>query len=88
MLTERDKQPNLQRTFVRTLRPDADSIDRSKALVHGMAELQRMNLLQNKELCQTKFPGIIKYQHIHNDYHLPTANPGYSRNQLGKHYFK
>ena len=88
LLTERDKQSNLQRSFVKTLRPEADSIDRSKALLQGMSDLQRMNLLQNKELCQTKFPGIIKYQHIYNDYHLPTANPGYSRNQLGKHYFK
>ena len=85
-MTERDKQPNLQRSFVKTLRPDADSIDRSKALIAGMCELQKMNLLQNKELNDTKFPGIIKYGHIYNDYHERVANPGYSRNYLGKHF--
>ena len=88
LLTDRDKQPNLQRTFVKTLRPDADSIDRSKALIAGMCELQKMDLLRHKELNDTKFPGVIKYNHIYNDYHLQGANPGYSRNYLGKHYFK
>ena len=88
LLTERDKQPNLQRSFVKSLRQDADSIDRSIALLAGMRDLQEMNLLRNKEMNHTKFPGIIKYAHIYNDYHERVANPGYSRNQLGKHYFK
>ena len=88
LLTERDKQPNLQRSFVKSLKQDADSIDRSNALIEGMAELQRMDLLRGKEWNHTKFPGNIKYQHIYNDYHERVANPGFSRNQLGKHYFK
>jgi hypothetical protein len=47
-----------------------------------------MDLLRGKEMNHTKFPGNIKYAHIYNDYHERVANPGYSRNQLGKHYFK
>jgi len=35
-----------------------------------------------------KFPGIIKHEHVYNDYHKMEANPGYSRNYLGKFYTK
>jgi len=47
-----------------------------------------MHLLAAKELQKTKFPGIIKYEHIYNDYHERVANPGFSRNYLGKIYTK
>ena len=86
LLTERDKQSNQQRKFVSTLRPDANSIDRSKALIAGMSSLQDINLLGFKDLNHTVFPGVIRNCHIYNDYHLDKANPGYSRNYQGKHF--
>jgi hypothetical protein len=36
LLKEEDKQSNLARTMVRSLRPDADAIDNSKPLLKGM----------------------------------------------------
>lgn len=47
-----------------------------------------MNLLSQKGLSQVKFPGIIKHEHIYNDYHERVANPGYSRNYQGKFFTK
>lgn len=83
-----DKQSNIKRSTVKSLRPDADVIDRSIALVDGMKKIEKIGLLTGKEFHQTKFPGIIKYAHIYNDYHERIVNPGYSRNYLGKIYTK
>lgn len=74
--------------MLKSLRDDADKIDRSKALLAGMLDLKRMNLLIGKDLQRMKFPGVTKYNHIHNDYHERMTNPGYSRNYLGKFYTK
>lgn len=73
---------------MKELHPDAALIDKSEKLVQGISELQKMNLLVGKDLQKVKFPGIIRYTHIHNDYHERVSNPGYSRNFLGKFYFK
>lgn len=53
-----------------------------------MSKLKEMNLLTAKDLSQVKFPGIIRHQHIYNDYHERVANPGYSRNYQGKFFTK
>ena len=74
--------------MVQSLVPDAASIDRSDALLQGMIELRKINLLSGKDMNKVKFPGIIKYAHIYNDYHERVANPGFSRNYLGKFYTK
>lgn len=42
-----------------------------------------MKLLSDKDLPLTKFPGIIRVEHVYNDYHTKETNPGYSRNKLG-----
>lgn len=47
-----------------------------------------MNLLTGKSLQKTKFPGIIKHEHIYNDYHTKATNQGFSRNYMGKFYTK
>jgi hypothetical protein len=36
LLQEKNKQPNLKRSMIKSLRPDADSIDRSAQLIAGM----------------------------------------------------
>lgn len=88
LLQEKNKFSNLKRSMIRSLRPDADSIDRSGQLIAGMQELERIGLLTGRDLQKTKFPGIIKHEHIYNDYHERVANPGFSRNYLGKFYTK
>jgi hypothetical protein len=88
LLQEKGKQPNLQRSLLRSLKPDADAIDRSAKLVEGMEELEKIGLLTGRELQKTKFPGIIRHEHVYNDYHERVANPGFSRNYLGKFYTK
>lgn len=74
--------------MIRSLKEEADAIDQSEQLVHGMQELKRMNLLLRKNLQKIQFPGVGKYTHIHNDYHQRITNPGYSRNFFGKFYMK
>lgn len=52
-----------------SLRADAEIIDGSEDLLKGMKALKRMNLLLGKDLHKTKLPGVIRYNHIYNDYH-------------------
>lgn len=47
-----------------------------------------MKLLSGKELNNVKFPGIIKHEHIYNDYHTRNTNPGFSRGELGRMFSK
>ena len=47
-----------------------------------------MDLLTGKGLKQIKLPGVIKHEHIYNDYHVPKTNPGYSSNYAGRHFTK
>jgi hypothetical protein len=49
--------------------PDIKQIERSEELVNGMKSLKEMDLLTGKGLNHTKFPGVIKVEHIYNDYH-------------------
>ncbi len=51
-----------------------------------MQKLKDMGLLATKGLQKVKFPGIIKNEHVINDYHERSTNPGYSRNFSGKFY--
>ena len=53
-----------------------------------MAKLKEMKLLTGKDLNKVKFPGVIKHEHIYNDYHERQTNPGFSRNEKGKFYTK
>ncbi len=53
-----------------------------------MSKLRKIDLLSQKGLSEVKFPGIIKHEHIYNDYHGRVANPGYSRNYQGKFFTK
>jgi hypothetical protein len=74
--------------MIQSIKPHADSIDRSEKLISGMQELEKIGLLTARDLQKTKFPGIIRHEHIYNDYHERMANPGFSRNYLGKFYTK
>ena len=76
------------RSMVKSLREEAQSIDRSKQLLLGMAELKKIGLLSDRDMQKVKFPGIIRHEHVYNDYHERVCNPGYSRNYLGRFYTK
>lgn len=67
---------------------DKDALEKSNKLVEGMAKLKEMKLLTGKDLNEVKFPGVIKHEHIHNDYHERLTNPGFSRNEKGKFFTK
>lgn len=88
LLEESDKQSNLARSMVKSLRPDAEALERSRTLVEGMGKLREMSLLSGKDLQKVKFPGVIRHPHVHNDYHERVTNPGFSRNYQGKFYTK
>jgi len=74
--------------MIQSIKPHADSIDHCKQLLDGMKELREIGLLSGKDLQKTKFPGIIRHEHIYNDYHERVTNPGFSRNYQGKFYTK
>ena len=74
--------------MVHSLKEHADSIDRSNQLLLGMAELKKLGLLSNRDMQKVKFPGVIRHEHVYNDYHERVCNPGFSRNHLGRHYTK
>ena len=74
--------------MIQSIKPHADSIDHSLLLLEGMKQLRAIDLLTGKDLQKTKFPGIIRHEHIYNDYHERVANPGFSRNYQGKFYTK
>jgi hypothetical protein len=74
--------------MLKSIAPHSSSVEKSAQLVEGMQKLRELDLLSGKDMNNVKFPGIIKYNHIYNDYHLREANPGYSRNYLGKFFTK
>lgn len=61
LLQEKNKYSNLKRSMIQSLRPHADSIDRSAKLIEGMKQLEDIGLLTGRDLQRTKFPGIIKH---------------------------
>lgn len=78
----------MTKSFIESIEKEADRLDRNKRLVEGMSKLKQMNLISAKELHEVRFPGIIKAEHIYNDYHERVANPGFSRNYMGKFFTK
>lgn len=78
----------MKRSMLSSIRPLAQSVEKSEALVEGMKKLREIDLLSGKEMNHVKFPGTIKIEHVYNDYHLQSANPGFSRNYQGKFYTK
>ena len=47
-----------------------------------------MGLLSNRDMQKVKFPGVMKAEHVHNDYHERVTNPNFSRNHLGRFFTK
>ena len=87
-LKEDKMQTKATKNMLKSLSIDKDALDRSKQLIEGMSKLKEMKLLEGKDLNKVRFPGIIRHEHIYNDYHERTTNPGYSRNYQGKFYTK
>lgn len=88
ILKEEKMQTGATKTMLKSLTIDKKSLERSQQLIDGMAKLKEMKLLSGKDLNKVQFPGIIRHEHIYNDYHERVANPGYSRNYQGKFYTK
>lgn len=53
-----------------------------------MGGLRKLGLLGRRGLERVLLPGVMRYQHVHNDYHQRVTNPGFSRNHLGRFYTK
>ena len=83
MLCEDKMQSAATKTMIKSLKEDADKLEKSRKLVEGMANLKDMRLLSGRDFHQTKYPGNIKVPHIITDYHDSRANGGYSRNNMG-----
>ena len=73
---------------MKSLLIDKEALERSKKLVEGMAKLKQMKLLTGKDLNKVKFPGIIKVEHIYNDYYDQGSKNGFGRNYQGKFFTK
>lgn len=61
LLSEEKKQTDATKSMIRSLRVDADKLEKSKKLVEGMANLKEMKLLSGRDFNRTQFPGIIKH---------------------------
>ena len=88
VLRQGKAQSQAKKTMIQSLLIEKKALERSEMLVEGMKKLRDMNLLTGKGLQKTKLPGVIRHEHIYNDYHDRTSNPGYSRNYQGKFYTK
>ena len=84
LLAEEKKFSDSKRSMLRSIKPDSKSIEKNSALMEGIKKMRDMDLLCGKEMNHAKYPGIIKIEHVYNDYHGRTANPGFSRNFMGK----
>ena len=80
LLAEEKKFSESKRSMLRGIRPHAKSVEGSNALVQGMHQLKEIDLLTGYQMNHVQYPGIIKVEHVYNDYHGRCANPGYSRN--------
>ena len=74
--------------MIKSLLIDKKALEKSSMLINGMKKLIEMDLLKGQRLQKTTLPGHIRPYYVHNDYHGRVANPGYSRNHLGKFYTK
>ena len=81
-------QTKATKTMLKSLSIDKEALDRSRQLIEGMSKLKEMKLLEGKDLSKVKFPGVIRHEHVYNDYHERVTNPGFSRNYQGKFYTK
>lgn len=88
ILKEEKMQTKGTKSMLKSLSIDKDALVRSRQLIEGMSKLKEMKLLEGKDLSKVKFPGVIRHEHIYNDYHERVTNPGYSRNHMGKFYTK
>lgn len=88
ILKEEKMQTKATKTMLKSLSIDKEALDRSRQLIEGMSKLKEMKLLEGKDLSKVKFPGVIRHEHIYNDYHERVTNPGFSRNYQGKFYTK
>ena len=75
------------KTMLKSLKEDAEKLEKSKKLVEGISNLREMGLLTGRDFHQTKYPGNIRHQHIYNDYHWRETNNGFSRNAMGGKFF-
>lgn len=87
VLSEDKMQSSGTKSMLRSLKIDADKLERSRKLIEGMADLKEKKLLTDRDFHRTQYPGIIKHEHIYNDYHWRQTNPGYSRNAMGGKFF-
>ena len=87
-MKEEKMQTKATKTMLKSLSIDKEALDRSRQLIEGMSKLKEMKLLEGKDLSKVKFPGVIRHEHIYNDYHERVTNPGFSRNYQGKFYTK
>ena len=88
ILKEEKMQTKATKTMLKSLSIDKEALDRSRQLIEGMSKLKEMKLLEGKDLSRVKFPGVIRHEHVYNDYHERVTNPGFSRNYQGKFYTK
>lgn len=82
------KSSKERNSMLKNISENYDVVLRNRLLQEGMRKLQQMDLLDRRVLNHVKFPGIIKHEHVYNDYHKLEANAGYSRNYMGKFYTK
>lgn len=78
----------MERELIKSLVLDNKDSDKARRLIEAMDKLKGMDLLSGKELNKVVLPGVIKPEHVYNDYHARSTNAGYSRGDLGRIFSK
>jgi len=65
-----------------------DAIITNPALMESIIKLRDMKLLKPNSPSVNRFKGVGKVDHVYNDFHSRSTNPGYSRNTGGVMYFR
>jgi len=62
---------------------DGDVFLDNKNLLDSVYKLKNLDLLKGSEIRAKRYPGIVRYEYVYNDYHSMSTNNGYSRNVGG-----
>ena len=65
-----------------------DTIMNNPVLLDSVVKLRDMHLLKKNQPGVNKFKGVGKVDHVYNDFHSRSTNPGFSRNSGGVPYFR
>ena len=63
------RQTQRTKSLMKSFNDHSKVLEKNDILVQNMVKLRQMKLLSDKDMPMCKFPGIIRVEHVYNDYH-------------------